>query len=105
MENFFAIGLRATLGPCPGAGLVWQPPDNPCAKRALSTLWKIFFHGMEKTARFFHSMEDFLTTFPRYGKYFWPFSTLWKTFFHSVEQPSAEPKSGPCRTRGAPCEP
>ena len=44
-------------------------------------------------------------TFPRYGKYFWPFSTLWKTFFHSVEQPSAEPKSGPCRTRGAPCEP
>ena len=40
---------------------------------------------MEKTARFFHSMENFLTIFPCYGKYFRQFSMVWKKCFHAVE--------------------
>ena len=41
-----------------------------------STLWKIFFHGVEKNGRFFHAMEDFLAKVPRYGRFV---STVWKT--------------------------
>ena len=37
MEKLFGIGLRATFGPCPEAGLAC---GNPFAKRARSTLWK-----------------------------------------------------------------
>ena len=35
MENFFAIGLRATFGPRSEAELAF---GNPCAKRALHTV-------------------------------------------------------------------
>ena len=38
--------------------------------RDFSTLWKKCFHGMEKMACFFHSMEDFLMILPCYGKTF-----------------------------------
>ena len=44
MENFFAIGLRATFGPRSEAELAF---GNPCAGRALSTQWKKCFHTME----------------------------------------------------------
>jgi hypothetical protein len=43
-----------------------------------STVWKTF-------SRFFHGMEEFLTIFPCYGKYFRQFSILWKKCFHAVE--------------------
>ena len=41
-----------------------------------STVWKKVFHGVEKSGRFFHGMENFFMIFPRYGK---KFSTVWKT--------------------------
>ena len=44
MENFFAIGLRATFGPCSEAELAF---GNPCAGRAISTPWKECFHTVE----------------------------------------------------------
>jgi len=36
---------------------------------------RLFFHGVENPARFFHGMEKFSGNFPRYGKLF---STVWK---------------------------
>ena len=44
--------------------------------RVFSTLWKSFFHTVEKRGRRFHAMEIMGRYFPRYGKVF---STLWKT--------------------------
>ena len=41
-----------------------------------STVWKKVFHGVEKSGRFFHGMENVFMIFPRYGK---KFSTAWKT--------------------------
>ena len=41
-----------------------------------STLWKTFFHSVEKNGRFFHAMENFFAVFPRNGKLY---STAWKT--------------------------
>ena len=77
--------------------------------REFSTPWKTFFHSMEnigclawRGCGFFHAMETFCASFPRYGKLFstvWKtlgvwrgagadFSTLWKLFvrvFHAME--------------------
>ena len=66
-----------------------------------STLWKIFFHTVEKTGRIFHSMEDFFENFPRYGKNIVDFSTLWKIFprvFHGMENSMKRPVSGAFQT-------
>ena len=41
-------------------------------------LWKIFFHTVEKTGHFFHTMEKLSANFPHNGK------TL-RELFHSVE--------------------
>ena len=41
-----------------------------------STLWKIFFHTVEKMACFFHTMEKYFVSFPHNGK---NVSTVWKT--------------------------
>jgi hypothetical protein len=82
-----------------------------------STLWKIFFHTVEKTGRIFHSMEDIFENFPRYGKNIGDFSTVWKNFprvSHSMENFSKRPGLRAFQTvfrgllngaRGAPCEP
>ncbi len=53
--------------------------------RDFSTLWKIFFHTVEKQGHFFHAMEKLYENFPHNGKTFRQFSTKWKNFFHSVE--------------------
>jgi hypothetical protein len=61
---------------------------------------------MEKTARFFHGMEEYFTIIPRYGKSFRRFSMLWKNFhfglFPMVFGCFLGLLSG---ARGAPCEP
>ena len=44
MEKLSAIWLRATLGPCPEAGLAC---GNPFAKRALSTQWGEFVYSVK----------------------------------------------------------
>jgi len=46
--------------------------------RDFSTLWKIFFHTVEKQAHFFHAMEKLSAIFPHNGK---NVSTVWKTCF------------------------
>ncbi|NLG35385.1 MAG: NTP transferase domain-containing protein [Lentisphaerae bacterium] len=51
--------------------------DTLLPRLHLSTVWKLFFHTMEKN-------ED---DFPYYGKLPAEFSTLWKTFFHAMEKP------------------
>jgi hypothetical protein len=53
--------------------------------RDFSTLWKIFFHTVEKQAHFFHAMEKLSAIFPHNGKTFRRFSTQWKEFVHTVE--------------------
>ena len=63
--------------------------------RRFSTPWKKclsrfsgIFHTVEKSARFFHAMENFFAFFPRYGKKACPasagFSTPWKTSPHAL---------------------
>jgi len=63
--------------------------------RRFSTPWKKclsrfsgIFHTVEKSARFFHAMENFFAFFPRYGKNACPasagFSTPWKTSPHAL---------------------
>ena len=109
MEDCFAIWLRATLGPCPEAGLAC---GNPFAKRARSTLWKECLPlrsrgSLARSAGHFaidrrvppssrkcgtrarHSAIPRCgkkrLIFPQYGRLFNDFSTLWKIVFHSVE--------------------
>ena len=50
--------------------------DSLLPRLQLSTLWKLFFHAMEKT-------DD---DFPCHGKLPAEFSTPWKTFFHAMEK-------------------
>jgi hypothetical protein len=50
---------------------------NEESGREFSTVWKMFFHGVEKTG----------PKFPRYGKKFSGFSTVWKTVAAALTEP------------------
>jgi len=59
---------------------------NEESGREFSTVWKMFFHGVEKPGRFFHTMEKYFWIFPQYGKLLSEFSTVWKKYFHGMEK-------------------
>ena len=64
-------------------------PQHGKLFRDFSTLWKIFFHTVEKQVHFFHAMEKLSAIFPHNGKTFAVFSTQWKKFsgfFHTMEK-------------------
>ena len=52
-----------------------KTPENSL-KSEFSTVWKKFFHCVEKMGLFFHSVETF---FPLCGKIAKKFSIVWKT--------------------------
>jgi hypothetical protein len=45
------------------------------SREAFSTVWKEFFHTVEKNGRFFHAMENCFAVVPHNGK---KVSTVWK---------------------------
>ena len=85
-RRFFAEIMAIKSGLHAGAGISWMALNPETQPRLRCTgMPGVVRLSYDVATEVFHSMEDFLTIFPCYGKYFRQFSILWKKCFHAVE--------------------